>query len=194
MKIIAITGSIGCGKTYISDMIKSLGYIVFDADKEVRKFYKNKKFLSIIKQNFPNVFKNEVFNKRDLRELVFNNKNELKKLENIIHPLLKQKLKEKVRKNCKNTDFIFIDAALIFEMNWDKYCDYIILADVDKEIQKRRVMIRDNISQKDFEKIIKNQTDNEIKKQKSDFIINTELPDGIVKVLLIKLIKEVLDA
>ena len=194
MKIIAITGSIGCGKTYISDMIKSLGYIVFDADKEVRKFYKNKKFLNIIKQNFPNVFKNEVFNKKELREHVFNNKNELKKLENIIHPLLKQKLKERIRKNCKNTDFIFIDAALIFEMNWDKYCDYIILADVDKEIQKRRVMIRDNISQKDFEKIIKNQADNEIKKQKSDFIINTELPDGIVKVLLIKFIKEVLDA
>lgn len=194
MKIIAITGSIGCGKTYISDMIKSLGYIVFDADKEVRNFYKNKKFLSIIKQNFPNVFKNEVFNKKELRELVFNNKDELKKLENIIHPLLKQKLKEKVRKNCKNTDFIFIDAALIFEMNWDKYCDYIILADVDKEIQKRRVMIRDNITEKDFEKIIKNQTDNEIKKQKSDFIINTELPDGIVKILLIKFIKEVLDA
>lgn len=194
MKIIAITGSIGCGKTYISDMIKSLGYIVFDADKEVRKFYKNKKFLNVIKQNFPNVFKNEVFNKRDLRELVFNNKNELKKLENIIHPLLKQKLKEKIRKNSKNTDFIFIDAALIFEMNWDKYCDYIILADVDKEIQKRRVMIRDNITEKDFEKIIKNQADNEIKKQKSDFIINTELPDGIVKILLIKFIKEVLNA
>jgi dephospho-CoA kinase len=194
MKIIAITGSIGCGKTYISDMIKSLGYIVFDADKEVRNFYKNKKFLNIIKQNFPNVFKNEVFNKKDLREHVFNNKDELKKLENIIHPLLKQKLKEKVRKNCKNTDFIFIDAALIFEMNWDKYCDYIILADVDKEIQKRRVMIRDNITEKDFEKIIKNQTDNEIKKQKSDFIINTELPDGIVKILLIKFIKEVLNA
>ena len=194
MKIIAITGSIGCGKTYISDMIKSLGYIVFDADKEVRNFYKNKKFLSIIKQNFPNVFKNEVFNKKELRELVFNYFDELKKLENIIHPLLKQKLKEKVRKNCKNTDFIFIDAALIFEMNWDKYCDYIILADVDKEIQKRRVMIRDNITEKDFEKIIKNQTDNEIKKQKSDFIINTELPDGIVKILLIKFIKEVLNA
>ena len=194
MKIIAITGSIGCGKTYISDMIKSLGYIVFDADKEVRKFYKNKQFLNIIEKNFPNVFKNGIFNKKELREHVFNNKDELKKLENIIHPLLKQKLKEKIRKNSKNTDFLFIDAALIFEMNWDKYCDYIILADVDKEIQKRRVMIRDNISQKDFEKIIKNQTDNEIKKQKSDFIINTELPDGIVKILLIKFIKEVLNA
>ena len=129
-----------------------------------------------------------------MREHVFNNKDELKKLENIIHPLLKQKLKEKIRKNCKKTDFIFIDAALIFEMNWDKYCDYIILADVDKEIQKRRVMIRDNITEKDFEKIIKNQIGNEIKKQKSDFIINTELPDGIVKILLIKFIKEVLNA
>ena len=55
-----------------------------------------------------------------------NNKNKLKKLESVIHPLLKQKLKQKIRKLYKKTDILFIDAALIFEMNWDKYCDYII--------------------------------------------------------------------
>ena len=194
MKIIAITGSIGCGKTYISDIIRSIGFCVFDADKEIKKFYKNKEFLNLIKQNFPISFNNNnnIFNKRKLRDLVFNNKKELKKLESITHPLLKIKLKEKVRKLYKKTDLLFIDAALIFEMKWDKYCDYIILADVDKNIQKQRVIKRDNISEQYFKKIIANQIDNDIKKEKADLVINTQLPQGIIKSILIKFIDEVI--
>lgn len=194
MKIIAITGSIGCGKTYIADLIKSLGYVVFDADKEVKNFYKNKKFLEKIKNFFSDCFEKELLNKRKLRNLVFNNDFELKKLESIIHPLLKQKLKEKIKKSAKKSDFIFIDAALIFEMNWDKYCDYVILADVDEKIQKQRVMNRDKILAEDFEKIIAKQIDNNIKKEKADLIINTEISKGKIIVLLINFINEIKNA
>lgn len=191
MKIVAVTGSIGCGKTYISRIIKSLGYIVFDADNEVKLLYKNNEFLNIIKQKFPSSFDNDMFNKKKLRNLVFGNDKKLKELENIIHPLLKKKLKEKIRKYHKKSEFLFIDAALIFEMNWDIYCDYIILADVDKKIQKQRVMKRDKISENDYKKIVAKQMDNDIKKKKADFVINTELPDGIIKCLLINFIKEI---
>lgn len=192
MKIIAVTGSIGCGKTYISNIIRSIGYNVFDADNEVKLFYKKEKFLRLIKQNFPEVFDNNKFNKRKLRDLVFNNKKELKKLESITHPLLKIKLKEKIRKIYKKTELLFIDAALIYEMKWDIYCDYIILADVDKNIQKQRVIKRDNISEQDFKKIIANQIDNDIKKEKADLVINTQLPQGIIKSILIRFINEVI--
>lgn len=191
MKIVAITGSIGCGKTYISSMIKSLGYIVFDSDKEVKLLYKNSEFLYIIKKTFPSCFENNKLNKIKLRNLVFNNEIELKKLENIIHPLLKLKLKQKIRKSAKKSEFLFIDAALIFEMKWSIYCNYIILADVDKNIQKQRVIKRDNISEQDFEKIIANQMDNDLKKKMSDFVIDTNLSDGIILSLLIKFIGEI---
>ena len=194
MKIVAITGSIGCGKTYISKMIKSLGYSVINADKEVSLLYKKRSFLNIIKENFPKTFESGSFNKRTLRNIVFNDKNKLKKLEAIVHPLLKRVIKEKIRRMSVKNDLIFIDAALIFEMKWDKHCDYIILADVDKNIQKQRVMKRDNITEDDFNKIVSGQIDNEIKKQKSDFVINTELPDGIILSLLIKYINEVINA
>ena len=194
MKIIAVTGSIGCGKTYISGVIKSLGYQVFDADKEVKLFYKNNDFLNLIKFDFSDCFDNNLLNKRKLRDLVFNNSEKLKKLESIIHPLLKQKLKQKIRKSAKNSDFLFIDAALIFEMNWDIYCDFVILADVDKDIQRKRVMNRDKISADDFEKIIAKQIDNDIKKEKSDLIINTELSEGIISVILIDFLKDIENA
>ena len=194
MKIIAITGSIGCGKTYIANLIKSLGYTVFDADKEVANFYKNSEFINLIKTYFSDCFENELLNKRKLRDLVFNDNHKLKKLESIIHPLLKQKLKQKIRKSVNKSNFIFIDAALIFEMNWDIYCDYIILADVDRKIQKQRVMKRDKISADDFEKIVAKQMDNKIKKEKSDLIINTENSDGKIKVLIIKFLNEIENA
>lgn len=194
MKIIAITGSIGCGKTYIANLIKSLGYTVFDADKEVANFYKNSEFIKLIKTYFSDCFENELLNKRKLRDLVFNDNHKLKKLESIIHPLLKQKLKQKIRKSVNKSNFIFIDAALIFEMNWDIYCDYIILADVDRKIQKQRVMKRDKISADDFEKIVAKQIDNNIKKEKSDLIINTENSDGKIKVLIIKFLNEIENA
>ena len=56
MKIIAITGSIGCGKTFLSDIIRKLGYVVYDADKWVKYLYYRPEFLDVIKQNFPKVF------------------------------------------------------------------------------------------------------------------------------------------
>lgn len=192
MKIIGITGSIGCGKTYLADIIRKLGFGVYNPDIWVRDLYKKESFLEIIKDNFPAVFEKDVFNKRKLRNLVFDDKKELKKLEALIHPLLKEKLKQLIRKNSIKNEILFLDVALLFEMNWDIYCDYIIVADVDKNIQKQRVMKRDNVSETDFENIIKNQESQEIKKEKADIVINTGYSYGINKVQLIKFIEEIL--
>lgn len=190
MKIIAITGSIGCGKTYLANMIRSLGYAVYDADKWVKYLYYKKEFLAEIKKVFPKVFdENGVFNKRNLRNIVFNDNKELKKLESLIHPFLKNKLKQKINQLASKEKFMFIDVALLFEMKWDNYCDYIILADVDKNIQKQRVMKRDNITEDDFNKIINVQIDNNLKKCMSDLIIDTAQTDGIVKTQLINFIE-----
>ena len=192
MKIIAITGSIGCGKTFIANILKSMGYDIFDADKTVKYFYYNKKFINIIKHKFPESFDEKgVFVKRKLRNIVFGNKNKLKELENLIHPLLKDNLKKKIRKKCKTSDFLFFDVALLYEMNWDIYCDYVILADVDKNIQKQRVIKRDNITEEDFKKIYELQINNDLKKNMVDVIINTGYSEGIIKLKLIDFLKDI---
>lgn len=192
MRIIGITGSIGCGKTYLANIIKSLGYSVYNPDFWVRDLYKKNSFLKVIKLNFPSVFDTEgYFNKRKLRDLVFNDNKQLKKLEGIIHPFLKRKLKNIIKKFAQKEDFLFLDVALLLEMKWDKYCDFIIVADVEKELQIKRVMERDNIKREDVEKIIAVQSDNMIKYSAADYIINTALPDGINKVQIIKFLKEI---
>ena len=195
MKIIAITGSIGCGKTFLAKIIRKLGYIVYDADKWVKYLYYRQEFLNVIKQNFPKVFDDDgSFNKRKLRNLVFNDNTELKRLEKIIHPFLRRKLLNVIHKNAKTERVFFFDAALLFEMKWNIYCQAVILADVDKNIQKQRVMKRDNISAEDFEKIVSLQMDNEHKKMFTDVIINTNKPENLLKSELIKVIKELTNA
>ena len=195
MKIIAITGSIGCGKSFLANIIRSLGYVVYDADKWVKYLYYRPVFLKVIKQNFPEVFDaNGTFNKRKLRNLVFNNNQELKRLEKLVHPFLKQKLLNVIRKNSQTNRVFFFDAALLFEMKWNIYCQSVILADVDKNIQKQRVMIRDNISAADFEKIVSVQIDNEQKKQFVNAVINTDKTENLLKIDLIKIIEELVNA
>ncbi|MBQ9271006.1 MAG: dephospho-CoA kinase [Alphaproteobacteria bacterium] len=192
MKIIGITGSIGCGKTYLANIVKKLGYGVYNPDKWVRGLYKNTEFLKIIQKNFPIVFKNDVFDKRSLRNLVFNNHTELQKLENIIHPFLKQKIKYYIHKFCRKTDIIFFDAALLYEKNWDIYCDYVIVADIDEQTQKQRVMKRDNISEADFYKIIKVQIPQKEKIKRADYIVNTGESENKNKMQIIKIIDEII--
>ena len=193
MEFVAITGSIGCGKTTISQMLREQGYLVYDIDKWVKHLYYKKEFLEIIKKSFPEVFKGDVFNKRKLRTLVFDNPKKLKKLEEIIHPILRQKLRKIIRKN-KNYGLVFVDVALLFERGWDKYFSYIILADVDKEIQKQRVMKRDNITAEAFDKINNIQLSREYKKDKVDFIIDTGVSFDKLRGKIVQVVEELENA
>lgn len=191
MKLAAITGSIGCGKTTLSKIVRRLGYVVYDIDGWVRRLYYQKDFIKVIAAHFPEVMEGEKVNKRKLRNLVFGDNARLKVLESLIHPFLKQTLMNVRRRNARRADLFFMDVALLFEMGWDKYCDYIVVADVDYETQKMRVMRRDNISAADFDKINRIQMDNAAKKVLADVIINTDKPINLLKVELLAMIEKI---
>lgn len=191
MKIIAITGSIGCGKTFLAGIVRNLGYPVYDIDKWVKYLYLKPAFLSVIKKKFPETFdESGNFNKRKLRNLVFNDNRKLKILESIIHPFLKKKFLNLIHRYAKKDTVMFLDIALLFEMHWDKYCYGVILADVDRVTQKLRVMRRDNIKEEDFERIVAVQLDNEVKKRYCDAVVMTDKPANILRAELSCLIKE----
>ena len=108
MYLVGITGFIGSGKTTVGNIVKDLGYIVFDMDVWCRNMYTDEKFLNIIKKNFPLTFENGIFNKKKLRNLVFSNHTELKKLENLTHPYLKNKLLKIIHQNRFNHHIFFV--------------------------------------------------------------------------------------
>lgn len=192
MAFVAITGSIGCGKTTISNILRDMGFLVYDVDAWCRELYFKNDFLCVIKENFPETFDGDVFNKRALRNLVFNDVKKLKFLESLTHPYLTKRLLDSVN-DYNGRDIVFTDVALLYEMGWDQYFDKVVLADVDYETQKQRVMKRDGISGDDFDKINNIQMKRDDKIKKVDFVINTgcsedELIDRINK--LIKELKE----
>ena len=188
MKLVAITGSIGCGKTTLAKIVKELGYAVFDVDAWVRLIYFNKNFLQKLDELFEGAVKNGVADKRFLRKIVFNDTKKLQKLENLIYPFLNKKIKKTINKYAKDDCIVFLDAALLFEKGWDKYCDVIILADVDYKIQKERVMKRDGVSAEDFDKINNIQIKNENKKNLADIVVDTDKSLNILKKEMIEIV------
>ena len=180
MKLAAITGSIGCGKTTLASMVRRLGYCVYDVDGWVRRLYFKKDFIKVIEQHFPQVVENGKVNKRALRNIVFNDNARLKELEGLIHPFLRRYLKKVIHRHAQSNDLFFLDVALLFEMKWDIYCDCIIVADVDYETQKKRVMERDKISAEDFEKINNVQLSNKAKVLLADVVVDTGRPQNLV--------------
>lgn len=189
MKLAAITGSIGCGKTTLARIVRELGYAVYDVDGWVRRIYNNKDFLAELEKVFAGSVKNGAADKRYLRQIVFSDKNKLRQLENLIFPFLNRKIKKLITKKARFNGICFIDIALLFEKGWDKYCDVVILADVDYEIQKQRVMKRDNVSAEDFDKINNIQLKNDDKKVLSDIVIDTDKPVNLLKTEMIAVIK-----
>lgn len=190
MKLVAITGFIGCGKTTLSEEVRSLGYPVLDVDGWVRRLYRNKKFVRQVALLFPAVAEGEGINKRKLRQIVFSDIKELQRLEGLIHPFLNEMLKEFIRKNAFYDGLLFLDVALLHKMGWNKYCYRVILADADERIQMQRVMRRDNISEREFRDIVAVQRKGIDGERTADAVIDTNRPKNVLRVELAKLITE----
>ena len=176
MIIIGITGSIGMGKSNIALILKFFGIPIYDSDKSVKKLLKEDFIISVIKKKWPNCIihnkKKESINKKELSKIIFDNSNERKKLEYLLHPYVVKKRNNFISKN-RNKNLIGIDVPLLYETKTDKICNYIFLASTTKEIQQKRVLKRSNMNIEKFNKINNNQLSNFQKKEKKPIIIPT---------------------
>ena len=157
MLIIGITGSIGMGKTTVSKMLEILKIPVFDSDKKVKEILeKNRKVIKEILKTWPDtILKNQKKAKIDkvaLSNKIFKNNRDRRKLENIIHPIV-NKEKHQFLKNFKKHKVVGLDIPLLYETGSDKKCDYIFLVNTTKKNQKKRVLMRPNMTEEKFELI-----------------------------------------
>ena len=177
MVIIGITGSIGTGKTTVSKMFKALNIPVFDSDKEVKEILdKNHLVIEKISKVWPDVistnYTQRKIDKIVLSNKVFRNQKERKKLENIIHPLV-EKERNMFLRNFGNFEIVGLDIPLLYEVGMNKTCDYVFLTYTSKKIQKKRVLMRPNMTEKKFELVNNAQWSFEKKAKEKPFIINT---------------------
>ena len=158
---IAITGKIGSGKSTVAEIIKDIGYFVFESDKEVDKLFNS----NHIKNKIQNLFykiqnltnKDGSINKTLLGDYVFSNKNELKNLEDLIYPLL-HKERQKFINSKKMEKILFFDIPLLFEKKLFNEYNFIIYVCVKEKIQKERVLRRKKMNKDKLEKILEAQS------------------------------------
>ena len=173
MILVGLTWTIGSGKTFALSFFKSKKITVFSADDEVKKILENKIVKKKIYKKFPEVFFKEKINKKKLALIVFSDKKKQNCLEKIIKPLVKKKKKDFLKKK-KKEKVIVMEIPIIFEKKSKKNYDCIILMDVNKKIQRQRVMKRKNMTPQLLKRILSNQTPD--KKKKADYIINNNGP------------------
>ena len=170
--IIGITGSIACGKSLVSNYLQEKGYTIIDADKighmalendEVKKQLVNKFGKSILKDN-------EV-NRVTLGKLVFQNNENLKELNNIIHPQIRKNISEQIQVH-KNEKLVFVDVPLLFEAKFDDLVEKIIVISLDEKIQLERLMNRDSLSKEEALQRIKSQIPVREKEKLGDYVVD----------------------
>lgn len=188
---IGITGSIGAGKTSIANIFAFLNIPVFDADKEVKKILSKKKIKERLRDIWPTIEKKDDIDKLKLRKIIFSNKNEKRKLEELLYPYLKIEKKRFENTNLKKKILVY-DVPLIYETKSEKDYDLIILANCNPDIQKRRVLIRDKISDSLYEQIIKSQLNFDEKMKFNPKIIDTNNLKFIVLIRIISLLLKIL--
>lgn len=191
---IGLTGSIGCGKSSFSNILKKHNIPIIDADLKGREIYENKELLEDIEKNFGNsvINKDGTLNRKNLGKIVFSDDEKLKKLNELTHPAIRKMIKDDLDKYEKNgSKMAVIDAALLIEGDFMNMLDLVIVITCDEKVQLKRVVIRDNCSEEEAIGRIKSQMPQEEKIKYADFVIDNSGTLDQLKEKTEKLIKKI---
>lgn len=185
MKKIGITGGIGSGKTVVSNIFKTLGCKIYNADERAKTLMDSD---PEIRLQLENTFGKELFStglldRKLLAGLVFNDAEALKTLNSIVHPLVFRDFDTWVELH-KNEPYILKEAAIMFESGAYKQLDSVILVHSPEEIRINRVMFRDKTDKESVLSRMKNQMSDEEKIKLSDYIIYNDDNHSLIRQVL----------
>ena len=169
---IGITGSIACGKSTVSDYLIAKGYTIIDADKLGHVALTSNDVKRKLAEKFSDeILENNEISREKLGKLVFGNDENLKILNSIIHPKIKE-LILKLQDDHKDEDLVFLDIALLYEANFVDLVEKVAVVYVDKDVQLERLMTRNSLSKEEALKRIESQMSPQEKASLGDFVIN----------------------
>ena len=182
---IGIIGDIGSGKSFVAKQFK---YPIFNADLEVNKIYKKNRFcFKKLKKKIPKYITSFPVNKKQLGKAILNNANNIKKISDIVHPLVRASMRKFIIKYKKRKIIIF-DIPLLLENKLNKKKYILIFVDAKKKDILKRLKKRPNYNGEIVKKLKKFQLSLEIKKKKSNYIIKNNFKKKSI-VNNVKLIK-----
>ena len=173
MKTIALTGSIGMGKSTVAAMFARRGIPVFDADAEVRALQgPGGKLVAAIEERFPGTTTNGAVNRERLSARVLGDRDELAALEMLIHPVVAQHRNDFIAAHHDAPALLF-DIPLLFETGGERQFDAVVVVSAPPELQRQRVLARPDMSPEKFDRIIARQFPDATKRERADFVIDT---------------------
>ena len=169
---IGITGSIACGKSTVSEYLIAKGYTIIDADKLGHLALTSNDIKRKLAEKFGDeILENNEINREKLGKLVFGNDDNLKILNSIIHPKIKE-LILKLQEEHKDEDLVFLDIALLYEANFVDLVEKVVVVYVDEDVQLERLMMRNSLPKEEAVKRIESQMSPWEKASLGDFVIN----------------------
>lgn len=172
---IAVTGSIGSGKSEFCKIAENFGFIVIRADDISKDLLVNdEKVKEKVRKIFGSEsYKNDKLDFKYLANIVFNDVEKLHKLESILHPIVIKKIQKLTDETLINHNVVFVESALVYEANIEDKFDYVVLITAPRDIRLNR-KIKSGLSEEDFISREKNQISDEEKKKRADFIFSND--------------------
>jgi dephospho-CoA kinase len=192
MMIVGLTGSIGMGKSTAAKMLREMGVPVYDADAAVHALQApGGAALPPIEAAFPGVVKNGVLDRQALGARVFGNKQALRKLEAIVHPLVGQRQRAFLKRAAlRREPLVVLDIPLLFEGLGERRVDATLVVSAPAFLQRRRVMARPGMTAEKFYGILRQQVADPQKRRKATIVIPTGMGLAPTREALAKAIAE----
>lgn len=146
MKKIAITGTIGSGKSACSSILKDLGYPVFDCDQVLKELMEEEaELIQQLHHHFPTAFEKGHLIRAKLAALIFQNDQQRHLLESITHPALLKQMNQVMQ--TRQEPYFFAEVPTLFESGWEVYFDGVLLISTDDEVRKARLKTHRQMSE-----------------------------------------------
>jgi dephospho-CoA kinase len=170
---VALTGSIGMGKSAVAAMFERAGVPVFDADAEVRRLQgAGGALVETIGRRFPGTLSDGVLDRERLAQIVLGDPQELAALEAIVHPAVQVARERFVAANA-NAPMILFEIPLLFETGGETAFDKVVVVSAPADVQRQRALARTGMTPAKFAAILERQTPDAAKRARADFIVDT---------------------
>ena len=179
-KIIGLTGGIGSGKTTVAKFIEEMGFPVYFSDDRAKEIVNDDE---VLKNRIKELLGDEAYdengfyNRKYVSGIVFNDDEMRLQLNALIHPAVKIDFENWVEN--QNSEFVFKETALLFELKLNESCYKSVLVTADDNIRIKRVMDRDGKTYREVEAVMTKQMPEKDKVKKADFVIynNSNIED-----------------
>ncbi len=173
MILLGLTGSVGMGKSTTAAMFSARSIPVFDSDATVHRLYRGNA-VAAVEAAFPGVTRDGAIDREALGRHVFGEPAAIKRLEAIVHPLVRTERERFVAAAREaGTRITVLDVPLLYETGGDAAVDAVVLVSAPKAVQKARVLARPGMTEARFEAIVAKQMPDAEKRRRARFVIET---------------------